>query len=241
MRKKGGFTVDEYIVAYLDMLGTTDMIRSESSETARSNLSEIYQRAHAFGGNQEHGRIEIKIFSDNLVFAQRLDGQGQKYIIKNFVQVIAEFQFEALHDYNWLLRGGITIGSLHLDDVMVWGEALVRSYELESRIAIFPRIVIDPNPEVLTRLIDADIHKRSWLRRDNDGQYFLHYLYGRWGFRDLSQDLSASFDCIVAQAGAADGVIPMKTFQKLSWHKHYVNQFLQTLENPQKYLIFPEQ
>ena len=43
----------------------------------------------------------------------------------------------------WLLRGGISIGQLLIDDVMVWGETLLKSYYLEDKIANYPRIISD--------------------------------------------------------------------------------------------------
>lgn len=42
------------------------------------------------------------------------------------------------------LRGAVTIGLLHHDEDIVFGPALNRAYELESRHAIFPRIILDP-------------------------------------------------------------------------------------------------
>lgn len=33
----------------------------------------------------------------------------------------------------WLLRGGIAIGQLFIDDVMVWGDALLKAYYLENK------------------------------------------------------------------------------------------------------------
>jgi hypothetical protein len=48
------------------------------------------------------------------------------------------------------IRGGLTVGSLiHIRNKIVFGPALNRAYELESRYANFPRIILDPNvPEL---------------------------------------------------------------------------------------------
>ena len=43
-----------------------------------------------------------------------------------------------------LTRGGIASGSYFVDDMMVWGTALVKAHSLENSIAVYPRIVVDP-------------------------------------------------------------------------------------------------
>lgn len=43
----------------------------------------------------------------------------------------------------WLVRGGITIGDFYIDDMFVWGAALVKAYELEEKIAVYPRVILD--------------------------------------------------------------------------------------------------
>ena len=183
--------------------------------------------------------IRVKIFSDNLLMAQKLDGKNDRETINHFIQNVAAFQFASVIDHNWLLRGGITIGDLYIDDVMVWGTALLQSHDLESGAAFFPRVVIDSSPDVLNRLHDSGIHQGSWLQYDLDAQYFVHYLYGRWGYRNLSAGLARSFDCMVHAAQGRGGIINKRVFQKLGWHRRYVNRFLRTLENASCYLQFP--
>ena len=43
----------------------------------------------------------------------------------------------------WMLRGGVAIGQLYIDEVMVWGKALLTAYELEDKVANYPRVIID--------------------------------------------------------------------------------------------------
>lgn len=231
--------MSNYIVAFLDMLGTTRLIQSESSEEARKKMHFMYEQMVALSENQNKDEINVSIFSDNLLVAQKLDGENDSVIINHFIQSIAAFQFSAVIDYHWLLRGGVTIGDLYIDDIMVWGNALVRSHNLESGIAYYPRVIIDPNPDILNRLRDSGIFRDSWLQYDMDGQYFVDYLHGQQGYRNLSARLSHSFDCIIRMSQGKNGVINERVFQKLGWHKRYVNRFLRTLENPSSYLSFP--
>jgi hypothetical protein len=41
------------------------------------------------------------------------------------------------------IRGAVTVGLIHHDEHIVFGPALNRAYELESKVAIYPRILID--------------------------------------------------------------------------------------------------
>ena len=93
-----------------------------------------------------------------------------------------------------LVRGGISIGEVYIDrqgNNPIFGPGLVRAYELESKEAIFPRLVIDDkllddklleefknNPK-LTQFGADDYAARelfSFLRTGDDGIVFLDYV-----------------------------------------------------------------
>jgi hypothetical protein len=86
------------------------------------------------------GNLEIKVstFSDNIVVSQSFD------LIKTpmLIQLMAIIQVGAAVA-GFLIRGGITIGDVIHDEECVFGPGLNRAYELESKIARFPRFVLD--------------------------------------------------------------------------------------------------
>lgn len=47
--------------------------------------------------------------------------------------------------WGFFIRGAVTIGEVYHDDRSVFGPALVWAYELESKVAQNPRIIIDPD------------------------------------------------------------------------------------------------
>ena len=93
--------------------------------------------------------IKIKIFSDNIVIASRLKLDTVRHVrlsLINFFKFIIFFQRKAL-DFGILLRGGVTIGELYIDDNFLWGDALIRAYNIENKEAIYPRVLIDRKVE----------------------------------------------------------------------------------------------
>lgn len=42
-----------------------------------------------------------------------------------------------------LFRGAVVIGDLYNDKIIIFGPAMLEAYELESKKAIYPRIIIE--------------------------------------------------------------------------------------------------
>ncbi|HKG38781.1 MAG TPA: hypothetical protein VKB25_07310 [Conexibacter sp.] len=72
----------------------------------------------------------------------------------------------------FFVRGGLSLGSLHVSDHVLFGPALVEAYDLESRAAVHPRIVLS-RPAAETQRGTAG---GSMLMCDDDGQTFVDYL-----------------------------------------------------------------
>lgn len=72
----------------------------------------------------------------------------------------------------FFVRGGLSLGSLHVSDHVLFGPALVEAYDLESRAAVHPRIVLSRAAAETQRGTAGG----SMLMRDDDGQTFIDYL-----------------------------------------------------------------
>lgn len=211
---------DEYIVAYIDLLGMTNRIKTEEKQLVMNKLYNLYVfsvKLTKETGIKENQDIQFKIFSDNIIIAKKLSTsiEQRKRDIRSLLMCAGHFQELTTSDgVGWLLRGGISIGQLFIDEVMVWGEALLKAYYLEDKVANYPRIVIDQN--VVTETIN-DKQLAEYLRRDFDNLYFLNFLNdchfcGEMlmnGFKMMQEELGNSID--------------EKTYQKISWHMNFVN------------------
>lgn len=212
-----------YIVAYIDILGITNRISSTEHQLAMNKLHNLYTISVDITKNiqlKENKDIQFKIFSDNVIIAKKLSNEStqRNRDICSLLMCAGHFQeLSASDSVGWLLRGGITIGQLFIDDVMVWGEALLRAYYLEDKVANYPRIIIDKK---VVNEISLDKQLCEYIRKDFDNLYFLNFLNDchfcgeplMKGFRNMQSEVGKNMD--------------EKTYQKFSWHMNFVNSEL---------------
>jgi hypothetical protein len=125
-------------------------------------------------------------------------------------------------------RGGICRGQILHSRNFVFGEAMVRAYRLESRVAVFPRAVIDeeiiealmsePIPEGIALFRNRIAHM---IRVDRDCQHFVDYLgydpiAGDFRMKDRILDIYRETASDLGYA--TDGRIAAK----LEWLRDYV-------------------
>ena len=214
---------EKYVVAYLDILGATNRIRENKAAQDASlnllyNLYKQIQNLASENGVKKFADIKFKIFSDNIIIAKKISDNINNDVL-SLLGCVSNFLCSSVGDsVGWLVRGGVTIGDFFIDDMVVWGSALVRAYELEDKIAVYPRVILDDNVVDIITKIDAD-----YVRRDTDGQCFLNYMT-IWSY--AGEFVQAAFEEMKAEAMKKDGTYPDKIRQKLWWHKNYINQAL---------------
>lgn len=84
--------------------------------------------------------IEITQFSDSLVLSCKADDGSTCVLMLEFIAKLMRASFEL----GFILRGGITLGPLiHEEAGPLFGPAFVEAYSLESKLAVWPRILVD--------------------------------------------------------------------------------------------------
>ena len=91
--------------------------------------------------------IDILKISDAVAISTLATGGG---LVRLF-QVIEALAVDLLKE-GYFIRGALTKGTLYHDDTTAFGEALIRTYELENTVARYPRVMI-------TRDVMADINR----------------------------------------------------------------------------------
>lgn len=157
-----------YVIAYLDILGATEYMRNDSQQFLK-DLKSIYEKASMdinFTKVVHKKNIFIKIFSDNILIAVKTSRNdiNRTNKIVTVANLVGNIYDNAL-EYGYLIRGCITEGEFFRDKLFVFGKALVEAVEIEEKIAIYPRIIVQNN-------LHSEIPR--FVIKDNDGKYYLH-------------------------------------------------------------------
>ena len=170
-----------HIVAFLDFLGATEKMKSEEeSDDFLQEISTVYAFARHIVERTEKERdrkLKIKIFSDNILIAEEIeDFRNTGSILRAYTDVE---QFALMMYTNALLnkslmRGAISMGMLYMDDTFVFGETLIDTYDIESKIANYPRIIVNQN--IWCEFNQPD--ETELVKRDIDGEFYLNPFWG---------------------------------------------------------------
>lgn len=131
----------KYCVAYLDILGSKNLIDNDKNNEFLNYLNMICGDALLEVSSNKD--IFIKIFSDNILLAVNTECEAQirKERIEALINRVGNIQNEILR-YGYLVRGAIVEGDFFHNDVIVYGKALVEAVTDEEQIAIYPRVIV---------------------------------------------------------------------------------------------------
>ncbi len=117
-------------------------LNKEVIEASGDDFEEIAQTmAMANSAFRVDYPLNVTHFSDSLVISCDAANENTCFIIFDF---IARLNYRLWQEYKILMRGGITVGKLiHEENGPLFGPAMVRAYDIESKIANFPRVLID--------------------------------------------------------------------------------------------------
>lgn len=192
------YQYSDYIIAYIDILGVKERLKNDDGTLIKSisNAINIAKESVEKTGYS----FNVKVFSDNFCIAKRIDADRDvtlPYQLFWTCLFVTKIQEEIFCKEKLLLRGGITIGKLFIDDLFVIGDGLVKAYELESKIANMPRIIVDvpfclmpvsvdSNNFILYQMLVPDLDEK-YEKISQQGYLFLNYLNG--GDSELKQSM----------------------------------------------------
>ncbi|MEN6325276.1 MAG: hypothetical protein ABFD18_03570 [Syntrophomonas sp.] len=152
-------------IAFLDVMGFKNIINKSQDMQFRSKLIESlielkgmeHNRRNLAGMQFDYGK-ELTVFSDSIVISYDFSKEGAIFRIL-FDVIIMQIDLVAM---GLLLRGGVTMGDVFHNGGVVVGPAMIKAYEMESKIAIYPRIIVDPI------LIDYAYENPSYLHTKDE-------------------------------------------------------------------------
>jgi len=163
------YKTSNYCIAYLDILGATQKICNDENFDFLNHLNMFMEDAISESGNGIFKRQEemyIKIFSDNILIALKLDQKDPKRNFKIAVlfNTVANIYNEILR-YGYLMRGAIVEGEFFQNDTIVYGKALIEAVRLEESGGV---------PRIITRVKVAENYQNHYLMQDEDNELFLN-------------------------------------------------------------------
>lgn len=159
--------LDYFIVAFVDILGFSNMVKSDCENKSDSiKYFEVLREINK--ETQKIGDCNITQFSDSVIFSLPL---SQDNYIK-MTEILAEYQRKLLY-HNIICRGAVAYGKHYKEDDFMFSQALIEAYQLESKDAIYPRIIISKN---LLEYFRPTIQNPPYLVQEKDGFYFVDYL-----------------------------------------------------------------
>ncbi|MCL2426854.1 MAG: hypothetical protein FWD05_11030 [Oscillospiraceae bacterium] len=144
------FATENYFVAFIDILGYREKIKKlsddEQEQLVRS-LNEFFEVAkdiimtlnlpgslHNPSGEDRRFDINMKTFSDNIFIYTKASWMS-------LLIAVAHMQANSvLLDVS--MRGALSYGKLLANDNLIYGNGLIEAYDLERKVAIFPRIIV---------------------------------------------------------------------------------------------------
>lgn len=238
--------VQPHIILLLDILGYKNLIKNTSPQKSENDyLVEIHTLMSSLSSFIEYrnkriddkieydlnlSRFKYIIFSDNILFFAPYNSEiDSSNLYSNLIYGLSEFLFQYPKD-DIFFRGSITKGLLFYDENLhfIYGSGLIRAYELESNIAVYPRIIIDPCLKPVSFLV-------GWAQ-DSDKNWYVDYL--TLGHALLSDDrngkpLMSQKQLLrhlenhknAIQESLSKYQADEKVFQKYKWLANYHNRF----------------
>ena len=135
--------------------------------------------------------------------------------------------------HGYALRGGITLGEIHLSRNLMFGPGLIEAYQLEDRSAIDPRIVLSEEAAETVRQGSVDeVDELGWsLLEDQDEHLVVDYLASSivsYRFESGRDGLEWHRDLIIKRRAQHEKAIPV--WSKWNWVAQYHNAVCARLE-----------
>ena len=222
----------DYIIAYIDLLGTRELIKKTNDNDAFENIYYVFLSATKIIPNVKvfnYDNLKIKVFSDNILVALEVDDLKSKESVYTSYDNLTDFLYYFLHmilNNGFFFRGAITLNKLLINDIMVWGSGLSEVVYLEENIANYPRIILS---EKLLSVFDkynldgVKYEEKFKCLKDFDGCVFFDFFdYNDWGMMDqLLKNIQQCINEVLLNEQNP------KILQKYCWLQSYIDRAIE--------------
>lgn len=158
--------LDYSIVAFVDILGFSEMVKSDCEQSVDApqyfDILRLLNRE-----TRDISACNVTQFSDSVIFSLPLSNEN--YI--KMIELLAEYQLK-LFLHSIICRGAVAYGKHYVENEFVFSQALIEAYQLESKSAIYPRIILSDN---LIEYFKPSMPVPQHTIKEKDGYYFVDY------------------------------------------------------------------
>lgn len=178
---------EQRFVAFIDVLGFRGLVARMTAEpelfrTVRDSLKEVQKQAKIFSRYRaalnarkpglvllpRKSDLQMTAFSDCFVISETFPA----WHVLAAVQALGSLYLQR----GILTRGGIVYGPMYQRGTVVFGPAIIEAYELESRAAVYPRILVSKQVREECWGYHRGLCKEQLFVQDADGAWFVNVL-----------------------------------------------------------------
>ena len=217
------------LVTLIDILGFSQIINNKDAHGVLKILNQFgrVESSHRQKYMESYFIHKSYIFSDSIIRIRVPNADREYDIVGTLSMELSDLMYiqGLLYGMGILIRGGISFGQIFFnEDNIVFGEALIKSYKIESEESKYPRIILEDglikNSQILP-LFD-EIHDEenfaeyisTMLREDEDGKYYINYFDGL--LEEMDDDISR--------------------VDYIRFSKHFIEENISRLSTAEKYL-----
>ncbi|EMO4162004.1 hypothetical protein [Morganella morganii] len=187
---------EQRIVVFIDILGFKSLLNDTIDKNGNDNEEKIDAIISAYEAirniwdlNESNAGLninsvrtkEVSIFSDCLVISFVIEQPGEVFNtlleIKMLIMILVSKKI--------LCRGAVSMGKFIHTNNYLFGPALVEAYTLESKAAMYPRVILDytvieaglKNKNENHDLAEEKEYVQSLLEQDSDGMFYIDYFF----------------------------------------------------------------
>jgi hypothetical protein len=211
---------EDRLLAFIDILGFSErVLRSGKDQKLGQEILHFFVSLKTLLARFQSDDFAVTLFSDTLCVSSREPPNFSSFCCG--LSLIAT----SLLGLSYTVRGAVSRGLLHHKGDIIFGPCLVRAHNLENTLAMFPRIIIDPDLEVN---LDPEGGLFEPIYADPDGLRCVNYLspvllevvFRLMGLpaQQLRAEIKANIDRMLS------ATTDERALQKLRWLHHYAER-----------------
>ena len=172
-------TLQQSVFAFVDILGYQQLVQGQDELEQQALLVKLHKALSSSrewlhdGDLAAAGRpwdkkdyVSLKAFTDNIAIGWPIEGRQDGEVELGFAfSDVAAFQLTMVNA-GFFIRGAISVGPVYVDEIAVFGDALLEAYKGESTLARDPRIVLTASARQSVRKHLQYYPDKHWAPQD---------------------------------------------------------------------------